>query len=348
MPGQPLGLRVADGRRYLGGRARPAGRALAVARCCTAPPTPTLGLDWSYNAIDCGVDELPGVLAARADWAGFSCTMPLKHALLDVAAEVAPLARAVGAANTLLPGPRRLDRRQHRRRRHRRRTGRARGRPVVGDAARAPAARRRPRSRRCSRSASTRAPRWCVTRPARPRAAGHRAAARRRGDGGELDAGTAALGADLVVSTCPPARPTALAGHAVAARQAVLDVVYAGWPTPLAAAAAGGGATVVSGALMLLHQAAAQVSLMTGQRRAGRRDAAALRRRRAGLRRSDRRGRAAERVSGPRARPCRPRGARPSAPAPGRPRPAAAGARSAGRARPTRAAARARPTARWM
>jgi shikimate dehydrogenase len=65
-----------------------------------------LGLDWSYEAIDCGVAELATVLAARRDWAGFSATMPLKHALLSVAAEIRDRAVAIGAANTLLPGAR--------------------------------------------------------------------------------------------------------------------------------------------------------------------------------------------------------------------------------------------------
>ncbi len=60
-------------------------------------------MNWRYEAIECGVDELPSVLADRADWAGFSCTMPLKHAVLEVADEVAPVAAAVGAGNTLLP-----------------------------------------------------------------------------------------------------------------------------------------------------------------------------------------------------------------------------------------------------
>ena len=46
---------------------------------------------------------------------------------------------------------------------------------------------------------------------------------------------------------------------------AVLDVVYAPWPTPLAEAAAAAGAVVASGFAMLLHQAAAQVELMTGK-----------------------------------------------------------------------------------
>ena len=64
-----------------------------------------LGLDWSYEAVDCGTAELPDVLARRADWAGFSCTMPLKRAVLEVADEVRPRAAAVGAGNTLLPRP---------------------------------------------------------------------------------------------------------------------------------------------------------------------------------------------------------------------------------------------------
>ena len=46
---------------------------------------------------------------------------------------------------------------------------------------------------------------------------------------------------------------------------AVLDVVYAPWPTPLAEAASAAGAVVANGFAMLLHQAAAQVELMTGK-----------------------------------------------------------------------------------
>ncbi|HVU91070.1 MAG TPA: hypothetical protein VHC23_02480, partial [Jatrophihabitans sp.] len=65
-----------------------------------------LGLTgWTYEAIDCGPQDLPRVLAERADWAGFSATMPLKHAVLDVAAQVRPIAATVGSANTLLRGP---------------------------------------------------------------------------------------------------------------------------------------------------------------------------------------------------------------------------------------------------
>jgi shikimate dehydrogenase len=56
-----------------------------------------------------------------------------------------------------------------------------------------------------------------------------------------------------------------LAARSWRADQALLDVVYSPWPTPLATAVAAAGGTVVSGALMLLHQAARQVELMTGR-----------------------------------------------------------------------------------
>jgi shikimate dehydrogenase len=68
---------------------------------------------------------------------------------------------------------------------------------------------------------------------------------------------------ELVVSSVPKgaaddiAVPPDFAG-------ALLDVVYDGWPTPLAAAAAATGATVIDGLSMLVHQAARQVELMTG------------------------------------------------------------------------------------
>ena len=39
------------------------------------------------------------------EWAGLSLTMPLKRVALTVADEVSPLAKAVGAANTLASSP---------------------------------------------------------------------------------------------------------------------------------------------------------------------------------------------------------------------------------------------------
>ena len=223
-----------------------------------------LGLDWSYEAIDCGVDDLAGVLAARADWAGFSCTMPLKRAALELAAEVRPQAAAVGSANTLLPGAggwvgestdvdgvvEAL----------RERNVAPASVTVLGAGGTAQAVLVALRSLGVER---------CAVLVRDPRRAGELlVTAQRCGVGVQLAMLTpaaAALGADLVVSTLPPAAADPLAGRGWSSGQAVLDVVYAPWPTALAAAVDAAGGAVVSGALMLLHQAARQVELMTGR-----------------------------------------------------------------------------------
>ncbi|WP_407641285.1 shikimate dehydrogenase [Actinomyces bovis] len=81
-----------------------------------------------------------------------------------------------------------------------------------------------------------------------------------------------ALGqADLVVSTLPAhvadaaaVQLAAGAGGTIKPGAVLLDVVYAPWPTELAAAWQEQGGRCAPGWLMLLHQAAAQVRLMTG------------------------------------------------------------------------------------
>ncbi len=224
-----------------------------------------LGLDWSYTAIDCGVAELPGVLAERADWAGFSCTMPLKRALLDIATEVRPVARKVGAGNTLLPLPG---------------GGWAADNTDVagivaslaenvvvpstitilgagGTAQAAVAAAAVVGVTRCT---------LLVRDPVRTSEVRLTAADMEvEIDIAPLDVDGPGLTADLVVSTLPRGAADPLAAHRWRSGQVVLDVVYDPWPTVLAQAAAAGGARVLSGALMLLHQAAAQVALMTGE-----------------------------------------------------------------------------------
>ena len=60
---------------------------------CTARRTPRSDWTGRYEAIECGEDELPDVLAARADWAGFSCTMPLKRRALALASSASPVAQ---------------------------------------------------------------------------------------------------------------------------------------------------------------------------------------------------------------------------------------------------------------
>jgi shikimate dehydrogenase len=224
-----------------------------------------LGLHWQYEAIECDAADLRAVLADRADWAGFSCTMPLKHAVLEVADEVRPVAAAVGAGNTLLP-----------------RAGggwiaantdvagivatvresgvAVRSATVLGAGGTAQAALGALGELGVSR---------CTTL-VRDRSRAERLAATARALGidlvvADLDVDAVALRADLVVSTLPAGAADALVGAQWRPDQAVLDVVYADWPTALATAVHRAGATALSGARMLLHQAAAQVELMTGR-----------------------------------------------------------------------------------
>ncbi|MGH8794432.1 MAG: shikimate dehydrogenase, partial [Stackebrandtia sp.] len=65
---------------------------------------------WRYTAHECREPDLKAFVDALSpQWAGLSLTMPLKEVALEVADEVSPLARALGAANTLvLSGDRRF------------------------------------------------------------------------------------------------------------------------------------------------------------------------------------------------------------------------------------------------
>jgi shikimate dehydrogenase len=70
---------------------------------------------------------------------------------------------------------------------------------------------------------------------------------------------------DVVVSTLPGSAGEDAAATVPASHPGVLlDVVYAGWPTPLAQSATAAGMTVVSGLDLLVHQAAEQFRLFTG------------------------------------------------------------------------------------
>jgi shikimate dehydrogenase len=72
------------------------------------------------------------------------------------------------------------------------------------------------------------------------------------------------LTGDVVVSTTPAGATDLLAADGWRASLPLLDVLYAPWPTALAAAAVQAGAPVVGGLAMLVGQAAEQVELMTG------------------------------------------------------------------------------------
>jgi shikimate dehydrogenase len=223
---------------------------------------------WAYDALEVDVPALPGVVAGLGEeWRGLSLTMPLKEAALEVADTVDDLARRAGAANTLV---RRGDGAWDATntdvagvvgalRPHVERPERA---LVIGAGATA----------RSAVLALAELGVTTLTVRARDTAKGADLLAWALGLGiGVRNGSVAGIGPwvtrsdDVVVSTVPPA-----AGEAVAATVpehhpgVLLDVVYAGWPTPLARAARDAGMTVVSGLDLLVHQAALQFRLFTG------------------------------------------------------------------------------------
>jgi shikimate dehydrogenase len=73
-----------------------------------------------------------------------------------------------------------------------------------------------------------------------------------------------ALAAPLVISTVPAGVSDDLTGAVPPEPGVLFDVIYAPWPTALAAAWVDRGSTVVSGLDLLIHQARLQVQAMTG------------------------------------------------------------------------------------
>jgi shikimate dehydrogenase len=62
-----------------------------------------LGLDWSYEAVEVGRENLAEFVRSRdSEWRGLSLTMPLKVEIFPLLAEVSELARETGSANTVL------------------------------------------------------------------------------------------------------------------------------------------------------------------------------------------------------------------------------------------------------
>ncbi|MCP2238732.1 shikimate dehydrogenase [Prauserella halophila] len=224
---------------------------------------------WTYERIDLDEAGLPAFVDGLGpEWAGLSVTMPGKRAALTHATEVTPRARAVGAANTLVPGEDgwRADCTDV--------DGVAGalrcaggfaggGRAVVigagGTAAAVVVA---------AAELNVASVALVVREPAR--AAETAEAARRVGLDVEVlrwsDADLVALaaGADLLVSTVPSEALTADL-DALAGVPCVLDVIYDPWPTPLAEAVTARGGRIATGLDMLLHQAFGQVEQFTGR-----------------------------------------------------------------------------------
>ena len=228
-----------------------------------------LGLDWSYERVDCGAEDLPPLVRdLPPEWVGLSVTMPGKRAALEVASRATDRAHAVGAANTLVrhddgwhadctdvdgvAGALRCA------------AGFTEGERAVllGAGATACAA--------LAALVELDVPDAVLVVRDLDRAARARQCAARLGMRplevvlwSATDFADLAASADVLVSTVPTAATEPIAAE-LAAASCVLDVIYHPWPTPLAQAVQGRGGRVATGLDMLLHQAFGQVEQFTG------------------------------------------------------------------------------------
>jgi shikimate dehydrogenase len=223
-----------------------------------------LGLDWEYERHEVSETRLGAFLdGLDGTWRGLSLTMPLKHEAVRLATDVSPLARRVGAANTLLlDGSRRyaentdvpglVDALRERG------VEKADHATVVGGGATAASA---------VAALAGFAGRVEVVVRNPDRAAEVLGVADAVGIACRVvpwsDA-VGALAAPLVVATTPKGAADALSASVPAEPGVLFDVLYDPWPTPLAAAWEAAGGRVLGGLDLLIHQAVLQVELMTG------------------------------------------------------------------------------------
>ncbi|MFI9511405.1 shikimate dehydrogenase [Nocardia sp. NPDC052566] len=227
-----------------------------------------LGLDWTYERIECDAAQLPGLVDGLGpEWVGLSVTMPGKEAALAYGAERTERAVLVGSANTLvrIDGGWRADC-----------TdvdgvlGALRGggvaelseAVVLGAGGTA-----RPALLALSELGAK-----SVTVVARD--AGRASSALDLAERLDMSASVIAFDPFAITEACAtagavvstiPADAAAPFAAAVATAPVVLDAIYNPWPTPLAEAVARAGHTVVSGLQMLLNQAYGQVEQFTGR-----------------------------------------------------------------------------------
>lgn len=227
-----------------------------------------LGLgDWSYDRFEVDEEGLPGFFERLgSEWAGLSLTMPLKRAVIPLLDEISETAASVEAVNTVVfteDGRRVGDNtdipgmvaalREH-------------GIEQVDSAAILGAG-------ATASSALAAVSRICPgeivayvrseARAAEMRQWGERLETELRiADWAEAER---ALHAPLVVSTTPAGATDALASTVPGRPATLFDVLYAPWPTALAARWSAYGGAVVSGLDLLVHQAALQVEQMTGR-----------------------------------------------------------------------------------
>lgn len=221
-----------------------------------------LGLDWQYDAIEVGSEDLLAFLGGLgSEWRGLSLTMPLKRTVFPLLDEVSERATMAQAANTVvledghlvgdntdIPGAVAAIRERY--------DGPLENAVVLGGGATAASVLLALADLGCRRASLV------VRSP--ERAAETVAAVARHPRAPELDFEAprgSTFGADIVVSTIPAEAQTDEHLALAAAAPVVFDVIYHPWPTPLAQAAGG---VLIGGLDLLVHQAALQVCLMTG------------------------------------------------------------------------------------
>ena len=242
---------------------RPVGHSLSPLLHRTAYAA--LGLEgWVYDALDLGAEDVPVLLAGLGEeWRGFSVTMPCKQAAVAAADVVDPLPRLLGAANTLV----RTEQGWAAHNTDVAGIGMALqlgGVEAVSSAAILGAGGTAAAAAVALASLGAEHVEVLVREPARA---------------GELVRVLDTLGvavrvsrlsgaapdAPVVVSTVPIGGQPELAALPWTGGQTVLDVLYAPWPTPLAARVTAAGGRVISGLEVLFWQATEQVELMTGR-----------------------------------------------------------------------------------
>jgi shikimate dehydrogenase len=226
-----------------------------------------LGLDWSYDAVEVEEDRLGSFLDGLApEWRGLSLTMPLKRVVLPLLDEVSARAQEAGGANTVVlgegrrvghntdvPGAVAALREQGVRS--------ARTAAVLGGGATAASLLLALADLGCAQATLV------VRDPSR--AEETLAAVGRHPNPPRVEVvrfgESSAMPVDVVASTIPAAAQDAEALAWGAVAEAVFEVIYDPWPTPLADAARRSGKVLVGGLDLLVHQAALQVELMTEQ-----------------------------------------------------------------------------------
>ena len=232
----------------------------------------TLGLDWSFDAVDVTADRLADFVTSAEvpPWRGLALTMPLKRAVLPLLDRVDDRVTRVGAANTLLwevDGSR---------------SGAntdvpglvaalgAADAPVAAGGSAAVLGAGATAAATVVALAELGVDRVTLRVRDAERAEPTRRVAEACGLAAQIeDLDAAWVDADVLVSTVPSAVAVGVvpdAGWRTTRPAVVLDTAYDPWPSPLLVRAEAAGSGVVTGVDLLVHQAVEQIELMTGRR----------------------------------------------------------------------------------